>query len=139
MKLMMRVFTGMHGKLFKLFGGKSLGGGSEDGSVLLLTHTGAKSGKVRNTPLQFVRDGEDVVLMASAAGSDQHPGWYHNLVANPDAQILINGEPRQVTAQVPGADRQTPLLAKFAATDDRFAKYQDKTERTIPVVALKPR
>lgn len=139
MGLMTRVFTGTHGKLFKLFGGKALGGGEKDGSVLLLTHTGAKSGKIRETPLQFVRDGQDVLLMASAAGSDQHPGWYHNLVANPEVHILINGETQQVTAEVPDADQQAPLLARFVETDDRFGKYMEKTERTIPVVALKPR
>jgi deazaflavin-dependent oxidoreductase (nitroreductase family) len=139
MSLMARFFTQVHAKLFRALGGKTLGGGDADGSVLLLTHTGAKSGKVRDTPLQFVRNGEDVLVVGSFAGKDRNPGWFHNLVANPDAQILINGETRQVRALVATGEERDELWARFVATDDRFGAYETKTARTIPVVILTPR
>ena len=136
-KFLFRLFTGIHAKLYKMTGGRFFGGG-DNGSVLVLTHRGAKSGKVRDTPLMFVRDESDYLIIASAGGDVYNPGWYHNLLANPDTTINVSGEAIQVTARDAGPQRDE-LWAKVVATDPRFGNYESKTERVIPVVILEPR
>ena len=117
-------------------GGRFFGGGDE-GSVLVLTHRGAKSGKVRDTPLMFLREESDYLILASAGGDVHNPGWYHNLLANPDTTINVSGEAIQVTARDAGPQRDE-LWAKVVATEPRFGNYESKTERVIPVVILEP-
>ncbi|MDX2344707.1 MAG: nitroreductase family deazaflavin-dependent oxidoreductase [Acidimicrobiia bacterium] len=127
----------IHAKLYKMTGGRFFGGG-DNGSVPVLTHRGAKSGKVRDTPLMFVRDESDYLIIASAGGDVHNPGCYHNLLANPDTTINVSGEAIQVTARDAGPPRDE-LWAKVVATDPRFGNYESKTERVIPVVILEPR
>lgn len=136
-RFLFRFFTGMHAKLYKLTGGKFFGGGDE-GSVLVLTHQGAKSGKVRDTPLMHFRDGDDYLIVASAGGDPRHPGWYHNLMANPDTTINLNGQTIPVRARDAGADRER-LWEKIVAAEARFGSYETKTDRVIPVVVLEPK
>lgn len=132
-KFLFRLFTGLHAKIIKLSKGKLLAG-----STLVLTHTGAKSGKVRDTPLMYFKDGTDHLIIASAGGAPSHPGWYHNLMANPDTTIQVKGETIQVTASDAGQARDE-LWAKITSAEPRFAAYEGKTSRTIPVVVLSPR
>src|SRR3712207_6091251 len=68
--------------------------------MLLLDHVGAKSGKKRTTPLLYIRDGDDLVIVASKGGHPKHPGWYHNLRANPDTVVQVGSERRPVRARV---------------------------------------
>ncbi len=132
-KFFFRLFTGMHAKVIKLTRGRFLAK-----STLVLTHKGAKSGKVRDTPLMYFPDGDDYLIVASAGGAPQHPGWYHNLMANPDTQITVAGETVAVQATDAGANRDD-YWAKVVAADQRFAAYEGKTDRVIPVVVLSPR
>lgn len=120
----------MHAKLCKLPGGRFLGG---DGSVLVLTHQGAKSGKMRDTPLLFLREGSDYLIIAAAGGDERNPGWYHNLLANPDTTINVGGETVAVTARDAGAQRDD-LWKKVVTAEPRFGNYESKTDRVIPVV-----
>ncbi|NNF11110.1 MAG: nitroreductase family deazaflavin-dependent oxidoreductase, partial [Acidimicrobiia bacterium] len=85
MKFLTRVLTSLHGRIIKATG--KLGGGTEDGSLLVLEHTGAKSGKKRETPLAFLNGDGGYLVCGSMAGAPTHPAWYHNLKANPDAVI----------------------------------------------------
>jgi deazaflavin-dependent oxidoreductase (nitroreductase family) len=126
----------MHAKLYKLTGGRFFGGG-DDGSVLVLTHKGAKSGKVRDTPLMFIRDKDSYLTLASAGGDENNPGWYYNLLANPDTTINVSGETISVTARDAGTERDA-LWAKVVAAEPRFGKYESRTTRVIPVVVLAP-
>ena len=128
-----RLFTGMHAKLIKISKGRI--GGS---SVLALTHKGAKSGTVRDTPLMFFREGDDYLVVASAGGAPKHPGWYHNLMANPETTIAVGGETVAVTARDASAERDA-LWDKIVAEAPRFGPYAEKTDRTIPIVILSPR
>jgi len=132
-KFFFRLFTGMHAKIIKLSKGKLLAR-----NTLVLTHKGAKSGKVRETPLMYLRDDGNYLVAASAGGAPQHPGWYHNLKANPETAIQVDGETIQVTARVAEGDRED-LLAKIIAAEPRFAQYEERAGRLIPVVALEPR
>jgi deazaflavin-dependent oxidoreductase (nitroreductase family) len=130
----MRLFTGIHARLYKATGGRFFGGGS----VIVLTHRGAKSGRVRDTPVMSFRDGDNYMVVASAGGSDKHPGWYHNLIANPETVINDHGQEITVKAIDAGA-RRDELFEKVVAEDPRFGEYTKKTDRVIPVVLLVPR
>lgn len=136
-KFLFRFFTGMHAKLYKLTRGKFFGGGDKEGAVLVLTHTGAKSGKVRDTPLMHFRDGDDYLIVASAGGAPQHPGWYYNLLANPDTTINLNGETVAVRARGAGGERER-IWADIVAAEPRFGSYETKIDRVIPIVVLEP-
>ena len=104
--------------------------------VLLLTMTGAKSGRTLTRPLVYTTDGDRIVVIASFAGAPNNPSWYHNLVANPEATVELGSERFRVSATVTsGAERQR-LFNRQAAQMPIFADYQTKTTRQIPVLVL---
>jgi F420H(2)-dependent quinone reductase len=107
--------------------------------MLLLEHVGAKSGARRTSPLVYVRDGDDVVLVASKGGFPKNPGWFHNLRANPDATVRIGRERRPVRARVATPQERERLWPKAVATYSGYAGYQARTDRTIPLVILERR
>ncbi|MFN2543444.1 MAG: nitroreductase family deazaflavin-dependent oxidoreductase [Actinomycetota bacterium] len=107
--------------------------------MLLLDHVGAKTGIKRTTPLAYVPDGDDVVLVASKGGHPTNPAWYHNLVANPDTTVQIGSEHRQVHAHVATAEERKRLWPVAVAVNKGYANYQEKTSREIPLVILKRR
>ena len=109
----------------------------------LLLHTvGAKTGKARTTALSYARDGQDYVIVASKGGAPRAPGWYHNLKAHPDAEVNIGPKRIPVRARpVPPADPDYARLWQLVNDHnaDRYATYQLRTSRPIPVVVLSPR
>jgi deazaflavin-dependent oxidoreductase (nitroreductase family) len=107
--------------------------------LLLLTTTGAKSGKTRVNPLAFTRDGEDYVIIASKGGSPTHPDWYHNLVANRDVTVEVGNERFAARARVAQGAERDRLYAAQASIMPGFAEYQRNTTRQIPVVVLQRR
>ena len=107
--------------------------------MLLLDHIGAKSGKVRTTPLAYLADGEDVVLVASKGGHPRNPAWFHNLVANPDTTIQVGSERRAVHAHVATAAERKRLWPKVVELYGGYRDYQERTDREIPLVILEPR
>ena len=108
-------------------------------ATLLLDHVGAKSGTKRTSPLVYVRDGENVVIVASKGGHPKHPAWYHNLRANPDTEVQIGSEHRPVRARVASASERERLWPMAVATYSGYRDYQRRTDRTIPLVILEPR
>jgi deazaflavin-dependent oxidoreductase (nitroreductase family) len=110
--------------------------GSMGGRVLLLTTVGRRSGKVRTSPLMFVTVDDHPVVTATAGGSPHHPGWYHNLSAQPEVTVQIGPEVTERRARITSGAERTALFAQFVAQDERFAKYETRTERVIPVVVL---
>lgn len=135
---MMRVTTNLHGKLVKFTG--RLGGGTEDGSVLVLKHTGAKSGKIRETPVMFLNhDDGGYVISASMGGAPNNPAWYHNLKAHTDTTVHVGSDDVSVTARELHGDEYDRYWSRLAASDDRWEQYQARTERTIPLIHLEPR
>ena len=121
---------------FRANAGK-VGGMFEGRNMLLLTHTGAKSGKQRVSPLVYTTDGDRIVIAASKGGADTNPDWYHNLVANPSVTVEIGTEKFPATAKLV-ADRaeRDRLYAGMVAHAEGFAEYEKKTERVIPVFVL---
>jgi deazaflavin-dependent oxidoreductase (nitroreductase family) len=107
--------------------------------MLLLDHVGAKSGQKRTSPLVYVEDGGDVVLVASKGGYPKHPAWFHNLKANPDTTVQIGPERRPVRARVATDGERERLWPKAVATYSGYAGYQKRTDRKIPLVVLEPR
>src|SRR6188472_416431 len=84
---------------FRSNGGK-VGGYFKGSPMLLLTTTGAKSGKARISPLVYTTDAERIVIVASNGGSDHHPSWYYNIIANPQATIEVGENSFQANARV---------------------------------------
>jgi deazaflavin-dependent oxidoreductase (nitroreductase family) len=109
------------------------------GSMLLLDHRGAKSGIERTTPLIYLPDGDDVVVVASKGGHPRHPAWYHNLVAHPDTTVQIGAERRPVRARVATAEERPRLWEKAVRTYSGYRGYAERAGREIPLVVLEPR
>jgi deazaflavin-dependent oxidoreductase (nitroreductase family) len=107
--------------------------------MLLLTHIGAKSGTTRTTPLVYVDDPPNVVIVASKGGHPRHPSWYHNLMANPDVTVQVGSERREVHARVATPEERKRLWPMAVATYSGYGGYQKRTDREIPLVILEAR
>lgn len=107
--------------------------------VLLLDHVGRKSGTKFTTPLLYLDDGPDIVVVASQGGMRHHPQWYLNLRTQPDTQVQIGSELRRVRARVADPDERAALWPRLVDLYADFASYQSWTDRVIPVVVLEPR
>ena len=132
--LMEKGFINLHKGLYTLSGGKLLGS-FDKMPALMLTTTGRKSGKARTTPLMFIEEAGFVVV-GSAAGRDQHPAWYLNLVAEPRARVRVGKAETAVQARITGGEERDRFFTAFSETAKRYAGYQAKTDREIPVVVL---
>ena len=104
--------------------------------LLLLTTTGAKSGRAITKPLVYTRDGERIVIVASFAGGPKNPPWYHNLVANPEATVELGSERFRVRATATSGEERQRLFNRHAEQMPIFTEYQQKTTRQIPVFVL---
>lgn len=112
------------------------GGAWEGRPLLLLTTTGAKSGRRLTTPVMYLADGDRLLVFASRGGAPANPAWYHNLAANPDVTVEVGGETFEATAEVLQGEERDRLYQKQAELYPTFAEYQRRTSRRIPVVAL---
>ena len=122
---------------FRENGGK-VGGPFEGAPMILVHHTGAKSGTERVTPLMYRPDGERMVIFASKAGAPDNPDWYYNLVANPDTTVEIGTETDvAVRATVLQGDERERIWSAQKAEVPQFAEYDVSSgDRVIPVIAL---
>jgi deazaflavin-dependent oxidoreductase (nitroreductase family) len=128
-----------HAILYRLTGGL-VGARLPNGlNVLLLDHVGAKSGTRRTTPLVYMRDGEDLVIVASKGGSPRNPAWFHNLRANPQTEVQVGSRRIPVTARVADAEARARLWPRVVETYSGYDDYQQRTEREIPLVILESR
>jgi deazaflavin-dependent oxidoreductase (nitroreductase family) len=107
--------------------------------MLLLEHVGAKSGAKRTSPLVYVKDGDDIVLVASKGGNPKNPAWFHNLKANPETTVQVGSEKRPVRARVATDEEREQLWPKAVKTYSGYAGYQKRTDRKIPLVVLERR
>jgi deazaflavin-dependent oxidoreductase (nitroreductase family) len=104
--------------------------------MLLLDHVGAKSGIKRTSPLLYIPDGDDLVIVASKGGYPKNPAWFHNLRANPDTTVQVGSDRRQVRARVATADERTRLWPRVVDAYSTYDEYQRRTGREIPLVIL---
>jgi deazaflavin-dependent oxidoreductase (nitroreductase family) len=115
-----------------------VGGQFANANLLLLTTTGAKSGKERISPLAYFRIDGRLIIIGSFAGAPVNPAWVHNLRANPQAHVEVGTDAFDVTArELPAAEREE-LFPKVTAVAPGFAEYQSKTSRVIPLFELQP-
>lgn len=121
---------------FPANGGK-VGGPFAGATMLLLTTTGAKTGKRTVSPLVCSPEDGRYLIYASAAGADRHPAWYHNLVANPVVTVEVGTESFPARATVITGEDRDRLYAEQVARAPGFGDYQAKTPRVIPVVELR--
>ena len=112
------------------------GGSSGDRPLLLLTTTGARTGRRHTTPLMYLSDGERLAVFASKGGDPAHPDWYHNLVANPTVTVEVDGESFETQAVVAEPPERDRLYAIQSERYPNFAEYQQKAKRRIPVIVL---
>ncbi|MFD1150573.1 nitroreductase/quinone reductase family protein [Saccharothrix hoggarensis] len=113
-----------------------VGGPFEGGRLILLTTTGARTGKRHTTPVGYLPDGDRILVIASAAGSPRHPAWFHNLVANPVVRVEDGVFTYDAKAVVLDGPERDEMWARAVESDPGWAEYQAKTSRRIPVVAL---
>jgi deazaflavin-dependent oxidoreductase (nitroreductase family) len=120
-------FRSNNGRVGGQFGGMEL---------LLLTTTGAKTGKVTTRPLAYSRDGEKYVIVASKGGAPDHPDWYYNLLAHPEVTVEVGSEKFQAKAELATDKKRDELYAEHAKKYPVFNDYVAKTTRVIPVFLL---
>lgn len=110
------------------------------GQTVLVTTTGARTGRRRRTSLAFLWDGEDMIVVASKGGSPAHPAWYHNMKADPRVVVQWRGGiEERLAREAEGAERDA-LFERMAASFANFAAYQKRAaHRRIPVLRLSPR
>ncbi len=123
-------FRSNHGKVGGYFAGKP---------VLLINHTGARTGMARTNPLTYLKDGNRYFVFASKSGADTNPDWYYNLKAHPDVKIEVEDDTIEVHAEeITGAQRDK-MYARQSSLMPQFNQYAQKTKRIIPVIALTPK
>ena len=131
-------FNGKVIEEFRANGGK-VGGWFEGQTLLLLHHTGAKSGTERVNPLVYQQVGDSYAIFASAAGGPRHPDWYYNLVAYPDATAEVGTGTLIMRARVADQAERDPIYARQKEIASNFADYEKSAApRVIPVILLDP-
>ena len=128
--------TRVHSVLYRCSNGV-IGGRIANSPVLLLTTTGRRSGKQRTVPLLYLMDGPNVVLVASNGGAVSHPNWWLNLQATPEAWIQIKDIRRRVQAEQASPTEKQRLWPFLTAMYPGYKRYQEITDRDIPVVILR--
>jgi deazaflavin-dependent oxidoreductase (nitroreductase family) len=106
------------------------------GQIMLITMTGAKSGKEYIIPLMRVDDGDRLLAVASKGGAPEHPDWYYNLRANPEVTVEIPNETYKARARELAGEERQKAFVRSAEVFPPYASYQQKTEREIPIFAL---
>ena len=134
----MKIFIKIHVFIYRLSNG-SLGGSTGGAGVLLLNSTGRKTGKERITPLSFMMEDSNYVIIASYGGNKKNPGWFHNLRGNKDVTIRIKNTVKEVKATITSKDERNRLWPIITEWSPQYAKYQEKTSRIIPVIILSPK
>jgi F420H(2)-dependent quinone reductase len=133
-----RLIGRLHAWLWKLSGAK-LGNEFGRASLLMLTTRGRRTGRPRSTPVLYLQDGDDLIVVASFGGNDMHPAWYLNLESHPDAEVLVNGARSRVLAHRVSAEEKNRIWPRLVKIYPNFAIYQQRTVREIPLLRLSHR
>jgi len=143
-RYLLRYVGGAHVRIYEATGGR-LGGRLgipfvlPTVPILLLEHVGRKSGNGFTTPLVYLEDDADVVVVASQGGRPHDPQWYRNLLAGPDVTVRVGRARRPVRAQTASPEERARLWPRLVDLYADFDSYQSWTDREIPVVVLSPR
>lgn len=134
--VVIRVMSAANVWVYRLTGGRVGGRFLRGAPVLLLTSIGCKSGQPRVAPLLYLRDGDDLVIVASKGGMSRHPTWYRNVQANPEVEVEVGSERKKMRARTASPEEKATLWPKLVAMYPDYDDYQARTEREIPVVVL---
>ncbi len=134
-KVMSRLTT----RLYRLTDGRIGGKFLKGTDVVLVTTIGRRSGEPRTVPLLFMEDGADLILVASQGGMPNNPAWYYNVIEHPEVTINRRGVESDMVAREVGADERAVLWPRLVDMYADFTDYQQRTDRTIPVIRLSPR
>jgi len=113
-----------------------VGGYWEGRPLLLLTTTGAKSGRLRTTPVMYMSEGGRIFIFASKSGAPTNPDWYLNLVAHPDVMVEIGDVTYHAVARTVTGGEHDQIYTRWAERYPQYREYQEKTSRSIPVIEL---
>ena len=127
----------IHRALYRASGGR-IGGRLAGMDMLLLTVRGRKTGEPRTVPLACFPDGEDRIVVASNNGQDHNPVWWLNLQAHPDAEVMLGRATWKIRAQLADPQQRARLWPELKKVNPAYVRYEDKTDREIPVVILRP-
>ena len=133
-----RALVRLNRLLYQLSGG-GIGGRMRGAPVLLLTTTGRRSGRSYTTPLLFLADTNDYIVVASNGGAPRHPDWFLNLEANPEVEVQVRRELKRMRARIAGPEERARLWPRLVALYPPYESYRDRTSREIPVVVLELR
>ncbi len=135
MRPIVRVGTDLHVLLYRLTGGKAQ---IAKYPTMLLTTRGRKTGRLRTIPLVYVTDGDRFIIAAAYAGSDQNPTWWLNLKHSKEAMVQVMRRKMRVEYELAAPEEREDFWRRLVAMYPYFAEYQERTQRKIPVVILKP-
>ncbi len=135
MRLFLRFFVPLHILVFRLTRGRLLG--RFELPVLLIITKGRQSGKRRTAPLLYLEDDGALLIIASLGGAPTNPDWYHNLVSDPEVEVQTRAGRRRMRAEPLTGDDRHRRFERIKAAAPRYAEYEARTKREIPVVALR--
>jgi deazaflavin-dependent oxidoreductase (nitroreductase family) len=135
--MFIKSWSAIHEFWYRLSGGL-IGGRFGRARMLLLTTTGRKSGRARTTPLLYLEDDGNLVVIASNGGNPNHPAWWLNLKSDPRAEVQVGRERRAVTAEEAEGEERERLWRAVVDVNRGYEGYQRSTTRRIPVVLLRP-
>jgi deazaflavin-dependent oxidoreductase (nitroreductase family) len=130
--------TGINNVAYRLSGGRVAGHVPSGAPICLLTTTGRRTKQRRTVPLLCLRDGADLVVVASRGGMSAHPAWYLNLRADPRAVVQLGHDTMRVRARDATEEERHRLWPALTAVYEYFDAYQARTSRRIPMVILSP-
>jgi len=130
-----RLIGRLHAWLWKLAGGK-LGDVSGRAPFMMLITKGRKTGRSRTTPVLYIQDGADFIVVASFGGNDMHPAWYLNLERCPEAEVIVRGARRKVLARMLSPEEKNIIWPRLVKMYPNFDVYQRQTSRDIPLLRL---
>jgi deazaflavin-dependent oxidoreductase (nitroreductase family) len=131
------LFYKLHRWMYEASDGR-VGASSSQGPMLLLSTVGRRTGQLRATPLLFMRDGENFIVVASNGGRPEPPAWYLNLQAEPKATVRDGRRTLDVVAETPAAEERDDLWRRLHEFYGGWAHYQTLTDRQLSVVRLRP-
>jgi deazaflavin-dependent oxidoreductase (nitroreductase family) len=127
--------TSAHAALYRASGGR-IGGSYRGAPVLLLHHLGRRSRRERVSPLIYLRDGADLVIVASNGGSHRHPMWWLNLREMPETAVEVGGQRQRVAVRQASSGEKAKLWPRLVEMYPSYADYQARSSRDIPVIRL---
>jgi deazaflavin-dependent oxidoreductase (nitroreductase family) len=136
-RVFMKLFTRLNVAVYRASSGRLMNR-AFGSPICLVTMTGRRSGRKLTIPLIHIPIGKDVLLVASQAGLDTHPVWFHNISANPEIGITAGGETRRMRARRASSAEKAALWPVAVAVYADFDQYQARTERDIPLLICSP-